>query len=90
MYIGYWTSNKYYYYYYNYNTTDTHINCMWKTKGNDTRHIQRHNKTHIRLRFHNMITTSIKHKHQETTYNTEHRTQNCNWVNTQNQHTTTT
>ena len=33
-----------------------------------------------------MVTTSIRHKHQQTTDNTEHRTQNCNSVHNRHKH----
>ena len=58
----------------NTDTQSTHINNMGETKGNDYRNIKRHNKTHTRVRFHHMVTTSIRHKHQQTTDNTKHRT----------------
>ena len=38
--------------------------------------MQSHNKTHTRVRFHHMVTTSIR----QTTDNTKHRTQNSNWM----------
>ena len=37
-----------------------------------------------------MVTTSIRHKHQQTTDNTKHRTQNSNWVYNRHKHTTST
>ena len=39
---------------------------MGETKGNDPRNIQSHIKTHTRVRFHHMVTTSIRHKLQIT------------------------
>ena len=51
--------------------------------GNDPRNIQIHNKTHNRVRFHHMVTTSIRHKPQQTTDNTKHRTQNSNCMGAQ-------
>ena len=33
-----------------------------------------------------MVTTSIRHKHQQTTDNTKHRTQNSNWVHNRHKH----
>ena len=39
---------------------------------------------------HHMVTTSIRHKHQETTDNTKHCTQNSNWVHNRYKHTTST
>ena len=66
------------------------MNNMGETNGNDTRKIQNHNKTHILVRFHHMVSTSIGHEHQQTTDNTKHRTQNSSWVNNIHQHTTST
>ena len=63
---------------------------MGETKGNDPRNIQSHNKTHTRVRFHHMVTNSIRHKHQQTTDNTKHRSQNCNWVPTRHKHAAST
>ena len=63
---------------------------MGGTKGNDPRNIQSHNKTHTRVRFHHMVTNSIRHEHQQTTDNTKHRTQNGNWVHNRHKHTTST
>ena len=37
-----------------------------------------------------MVTTSIRHKHQQTTDNTKHHTQNSNWVYNRHKHTTST
>ena len=37
-----------------------------------------------------MVTTSIRNKHQQTTDNTKHRTQNSTWVHNRHQHTTST
>ena len=74
----------------NTDTQSTHINTMGKTKGIDPRNIQSHNKTHTRVRFHHMVTNSIRHKHQQTTDNTKHRTQNSNWVYNRHKHTTST
>ena len=39
---------------------------------------------------HYMFTISIRHKHQQTTDNTEHHIQNCNSVHNKQQHTTST
>ena len=60
----------------NTDTQNTHINNMGETKGNNHRNIQSHNKTHTRVRFHHMVTTSIRRKYQQTTDNTKQRTQN--------------
>ena len=53
---------------------------MGEIKRKEHRNIRSHNKTHTRVPFHHMVTTSIRHKHQQTTDNTKHRTQNSNWV----------
>ena len=66
------------------NTTDIHLNHMGKTELNYTRYIQ--NKTHAQVHFHNMGITSIHHKHQQTTDNTEHRRDNL--VHTRHLHPT--
>ena len=39
---------------------------------------------------HHMVTNSIRHKHQQTTDNTKHRTHNSNWVHNRHKHTTST
>ena len=54
------------------------------------RNIQSHNKTHTRVHFYHMVTTSIRHKHKQTTDNTKHPTQNSNWVYNRHKHTTST
>ena len=61
-----------------------------ETTTTKARNIQSHKKTHTRVGFHHMVTTSIKHKHQQTTDNTKHRTQNCNWVYNRHKDTTYT
>ena len=48
----------------NTDTQSTHNNNMGKTKGNDNRNIQNHNKTHTQVRFYHIVTTSIRHKLQ--------------------------
>ena len=48
-----------------------HSHQQKETKGNDPRNIQSHNKTHTRVRFHHMVTNSIRHKHQQTTDKTK-------------------
>ena len=62
----------------------------WKTKGNNSRNIQSHNKTHTRVRFHHMVTTSIRHKHQQTTDNTALRIATGCTTDTIHKHTTST
>ena len=48
------------------------------TKGSYPRNIQGHNRTHTRVHFQHKVTTRIRQKHQQTTGNTKHRTQNSN------------
>ena len=74
----------------NTDTQNTHINNMGKTKENYHRNIQSHNMTHIRVRFHHMVTTSIRHKRQQTIDNTKHRIHNSNWVHNRHKHKTST
>ena len=67
------------------------LNALTSTTwGNKRKWYPQHNKTHSGVRFHYMVTTSIRHKHQQTTDNTEHRTQECNWVYKRHQHTRST
>ena len=74
----------------NTDTQSTRMNNMGETNGNDPRNIQSHNKTRTRVRFHDMVTTSIRHKHKQTTVNTKHCTQNSSWVHNRHKHTTST
>ena len=41
-------------------TQNTHINNIGKTKGSNTPHIKGHNKTHTLVRFHYIVTSSIR------------------------------